>query len=160
MRTEPSDLARAIEVALRWLRTRDYSYAEMAHRLREKSFPEAVVRKTLDWLVEERWLSDERLRQRLIERFCEQEPSGTARIEREFERRGLEPPTALPVDELTRAVAALHQRFGVPPAESDARTRARWYRFLIQRGFEHEVATHALRQWNPALEDDPMLSGD
>ncbi len=159
MRAEPGDLAQAVALALRWLRVRDYSCAEMAQRLRARGFSETVVNEALNWLIEERWLSDERLTQRLIARFCEEEPSGDARIRQEFERRGLVPPTELPLKETERALEALKQRFGTPPERSDARMRARWFRFLIQRGFEAETARSALQQWNPELSDDPFLSG-
>lgn len=159
MRTEPNGFVQAVEQALRWLRARDYSCSEMSRRLREKGFPDTVVEAVIDWLVAERWLSDARLSQRLLERFCEQEPSGIARIVHEFERRGLAPPSEIPCDEVSRAIKALQKRFGTLPPESDARTRVRWYRFLIQRGFDPEVAMSALHQWNPALEDDTLLSG-
>lgn len=159
MRTEPNGFAQAVEQALRWLRARDHSCSEMTHRLRGKGFPDTVVEAVIDWLVAERWLSDARLSQRLLERFCEEEPSGIARITQEFERRGLAIPSEIPCDEMSRALKALQKRFGTPPPEPDARTCARWYRFLIQRGFDPEIAISALHQWNPALEDDILLSG-
>ncbi|MFQ3609918.1 MAG: regulatory protein RecX [Fimbriimonadales bacterium] len=144
-------LAQAIEIALRWLRRRDYSQQEMAQRLLAKGFSEETVQQTIEWLVEERWLSDDRLANHLVHRFTESQPSGRSRIEREFEQRGLAPPESLETDEETRAVHALTLRFGTPPAQADARTVARWFRFLLQRGFEPEVAENALHRWNPTL---------
>ncbi len=146
-------VSQAYQSALRWLGRRDYTRYEMAHRLRAKGFAEPVIEEVLHRLEAERWLSDERVRERLIERLTEQEPSGNQRIEQELRRRGLALPAGLPEDELKRAVEALHQRFGHPPAEVDSATCARWYRFLLRRGFEPEVAERALRQWHPALED-------
>jgi SOS response regulatory protein OraA/RecX len=76
------------------------------------------------------------------------------RIEQEFARRGLDAP-ALEGDEESRAVRALQMRFGEPPTEWTPRHIARWFRFLMQRGFEPEVAQNALRRWNPRLDDEP-----
>ncbi len=146
-------LVQARRQALRWIRARDHSRQEMEQRLRAKGFPEPIVQQTLEWLLQERWLCDERIARRLAERLEETEPSGRQRIEREFARRGLEPPATLASDEESRAVRALQQRFGEPTPPPNARTLARWFRFLIQRGFEPEVAEHALRQWNPFLDD-------
>ena len=146
-------LAQAIEMALRWLRRRDYSQQEMTQRLLAKGFSEETVQQAIEWLVEERWLSDTRLANRLVQKFTESQPSGIARIERELEQRGLAPPESLQLDEETRAVQALTQRFGEPPEHADARTVARWFRFLLQRGFEPEIAENALHRWNPALNE-------
>jgi SOS response regulatory protein OraA/RecX len=46
-------------------------------------------------------------------------------------------------------------RFGEPPAKWTPRDASRWLRFLMQRGFEPEVAQNALRRWNPRLDDEP-----
>ncbi len=146
-------LAQAIEMALRWLKRRDYSQREMTERLLAKGFSEETVQQAVEWLVEERWLSDTRLTTQLVDRFSERQPSGWARIEREFEQRGLAPPESLESDEETRAVRALTQKFGEPPQQADAKTIARWHRFLLQRGFEPEVAESALHRWNPALNE-------
>jgi SOS response regulatory protein OraA/RecX len=146
-------LMQARRVALRWLRARDYSHQEMAARLRAKGFPEPIVQHTLEWLIHQRWLSNERLAQRLAERLEQEQPSGRQRIEREFEQRGLAPPTTLESDEESRALKALQQRFGEPTPPPDERTVARWFRFLLQRGFEPEVARSALLRWNPFLSE-------
>ncbi len=152
-----SERARLVEqayrLALRWLGRRDYTRYEMEHRLQAKGFDEPVVAEVVRILQAERWLSDERVRERLLERLTEQQPSGSQRIEQEFERRGLNAPTPMPEEELSRALEALRKRFGVPPKVADASTRARWYRFLLRRGFEPEVAERALRQWNPSLDE-------
>jgi SOS response regulatory protein OraA/RecX len=146
-------LMQARRAALRWLRARDYSELEMAARLRAKGFPESIVQHTLEWLIRERWLSNERLAQRLAERLEQEQPSGRQRIEHEFERRGLSPPALLESDEESRALRALQQRFGEPTPPPDTRTVARWFRFLLQRGFEPEVAQSALQRWNPFLSE-------
>ncbi len=146
-------LVQAKRIALRWLSRRDYSQQEMAARLRAKGFPEPIVQRTLEWLVRERWLSDERVAQRLAERLEQEQPSGWRRIEQEFERRGLQPPAILTIDEESRALRALQARFGEPKPPADERTLARWFRFLIQRGFEPEVARSALHRWNPFLSE-------
>ncbi|MCS6920250.1 MAG: RecX family transcriptional regulator [Fimbriimonadales bacterium] len=147
-------LTQAIAQSLRWLRQRDHSTYELAQRLTAKGFTDAETRETIDWLTAEGYLSDARLAERLTERYTEEQPSGRLRIEQEFARRGLHAP-ALAGDEESRAVRALHLRFGEPPAEADPRLIARWFRFLLQRGFEPEIAHAALRRWNPRLNDEP-----
>ncbi|GBC92048.1 Regulatory protein RecX [bacterium HR15] len=153
MNDQPDALLQAKRAALRLLRMRDYSRQEMAVRLRAKGFSESVVQRTLEWLVQERWLSDERVAQRLAERLEHEQPSGWRRIEQEFEQRGLSPPAMLESDEESRALKALQMRFGDAQPPTDERDIARWFRFLLNRGFEPEVARSALRRWNPFLSD-------
>lgn len=147
-------LAQAITQSLRWLRVRDLSTQELAQRLTASGFTESETHEALEWLRAEGFVSDERLANRLTERYTQEQPSGRLRIEQEFARRGLAVPE-LESDEESRAVRALIQRFGEPPAQAEPRTIGRWFRFLIQRGFEPEVAQNALRRWNPHLNDEP-----
>lgn len=147
-------LAQAIAQSLRWLRTRDLSTWELAQRLEAKGYSDSETHEAIEWLCAEGYLSDARLTQRLIERYTKEQPSGRLRIEQEFARRGLHPPS-LEGDEESRAVRALRQRFGEPPSVSTPREVARWFRFLVQRGFEPELAQNALRRWNPHLNDEP-----
>lgn len=153
MSERASLVTQAYRLALRWLGRRDYTRYEIEHRLQAKGFEPSVIAEVVRILQAERWLSDERVRERLLERLTEQQPSGHLRIEQEFERRGLNAPATMPEDELSRALEALRKRFGVPPQEADPPTYARWYRFLLRRGFEPEVAERALRQWNPSLDE-------
>lgn len=147
-------VAQAIERALRWLRRRDYSNAELAQRLADYGYTEAEARAVLEWLQAEGFVSDQRLAARLLERYTVEQPSGRTRIEQEFARRGLAAPE-LDEDEESRAVRALYQRFGEPPANADPRQVARWFRFLLQRGFDAETAQTALHRWNPQLQNEP-----
>lgn len=147
-------LSQAIAQALRWLRARDLSTQELSRRLTAKGYTDAEVVAATEWLRAEGYLSDARLTQRLTERLTTEQPSGRLRIEQEFARRGLDSP-ALDGDEENRAVRALHLRFGEPPAAWEPRHAAQWFRFLLQRGFEPEVAQSALRRWNPRLNDEP-----
>ncbi len=152
MQGQSERLAQAIAQSLRWLRVRDLTSYELAQRLTAKGYDESETREVLEWLRAEGYLSDERVRERLTERYTDEQPSGRLRIEREFARRGLCPPE-LEGDEESRAVRALFRRYGEPPAEPEPREIARWFRFLLQRGFEPEVAQNALHRWNPHLND-------
>ncbi|MFN3689813.1 MAG: regulatory protein RecX [Fimbriimonadales bacterium] len=154
MQGQSERLAQAIAQSLRWLRVRDLTTYELAQRLAANGYDESETRETIEWLRAEGYLSDERLRARLTERYTEEQPSGRLRIEREFARRGLSPPE-LEGDEESRAVRALIRRFGEPPPEPQPRAIARWFRFLLQRGFEPDTAQNALRRWNPHLNDEP-----
>ncbi|MCX7688857.1 MAG: recombination regulator RecX [Fimbriimonadales bacterium] len=154
MQEHSERLAQAIAQSLRWLRVRDFSTQELAQRLAAKGYSESEALEAIEWLRAEGYLSDERLSARLTERYTEEQPSGRLRIEQEFARRGLNPPE-LEGDEESRAVRALYRRFGEPPAATEPREVARWFRFLLQRGFEPELAQNALRRWNPRLNDEP-----
>ncbi|OYT75090.1 MAG: hypothetical protein CFK49_04980 [Armatimonadetes bacterium JP3_11] len=154
MQERSERLAQAIAQSLRWLRIRDLSTHELAQRLAAKGYSDSETRDAIEWLRAEGYLSDERLTQRLIERYTEEQPSGRLRIEQEFARRGLHLPT-MEGDEESRAVRALQERFGEPPMAPTPREAARWFRFLLQRGFEPELAQNALRRWNPRLNDEP-----
>ncbi|MCS7272636.1 MAG: recombination regulator RecX [Fimbriimonadales bacterium] len=145
--------AQAVAHALRWLRYRDYSSQELEQRLQRRGYTAEEIEETLAWLRAEGYLSDERLAARLIERYTAEQPSGQRRIEQIFTQRGLAVP-ALEEDEETRAVRALQQRFGEPPPTADPRQVARWFRFLLQRGFEAETAQSALRRWNPHIKEE------
>ncbi|MCS7301361.1 MAG: RecX family transcriptional regulator [Fimbriimonadales bacterium] len=153
MQGDSERLAQAIAQSLRWLRQRDFSTHELAQRLAAKGYTESETRATLEWLQAEGYLSDARLSQRLTARFTDEQPSGRLRIEQEFARRGLVAPD-IEGDEESRAVRALSQRFGEPPDTAEPRQIARWFRFLLQRGFEPDTAQHALRRWNPRLNDE------
>jgi len=154
MQERSERLAQAIAQALQWLRIRDLSTQELTRRLADNGYTDSEIAEATDWLCAEGYLSDARLRQRLTERYTVEQPSGRLRIEQEFARRGLDAPD-LTGDEESRAVRALQMRFGEPPAEWTPRDAARWLRFLLQRGFEPEVAQNALRRWNPRLDDEP-----
>jgi len=153
MQERSERLAHAIAQALKWLRIRDLSTQELARRLADKGYTDTEIAEATDWLRAEGYLSDARLRERLTERLTVEQPSGRLRIEQEFARRGLDAPE-LEGDEESRAVRALQMRFGEPPAEWTPRDAARWLRFLLQRGFEPEVAQNALRRWDPRLNDE------
>jgi SOS response regulatory protein OraA/RecX len=153
MQARSERLSQAIAQALGWLRVRDLSSHEVARRLAAKGYTDSEIAEATEWLRAEGYLSDERLQQRLTERFTVEQPAGRLRIEQEFARRGLDMPD-LEGDEESRAVCALNLRFGAPPTTWAPRDAARWFRFLLQRGFEPEVAQHALRRWNPHLNDE------
>ncbi|BCW96108.1 MAG: regulatory protein RecX [Fimbriimonadales bacterium] len=153
MQERSERLSQAIAQALGWLRVRDLSTHELARRLAARGYTESEITEATEWLCAEGYLSDERLQRRLTERFTTEQPSGRLRIEQEFARRGLDAP-AVEGDEESRAVQALRLRFGEPPAVWEPRQTARWFRFLLQRGFEPEVAQNALRRWNPRLNDE------
>jgi len=154
MQERSERLSQAIVQAFGWLRTRDLSTQEVAHRLAVRGYTDSEIAEAIEWLCAEGYLSDARLSARLAERYTAEQPSGHLRIEREFARRGLEPPR-LEEDEESRAVRALRMQFGEPPDACEQRDCARWFRFLLRRGFEPEVAQDALRRWNPRLNDEP-----
>lgn len=145
----------AKRVALRWLRMRDFSRQELEQKLAVRGFEPVIIEETLEWLQKNRWQSDRRMAERLSERLTQEQPSGWQRIQDEFQKRGLSPPEELedPYQEEARAVEALNRHFGRPPDEPEPKLAARWFQFLLRRGFEPETARHALQRWHPRLLD-------
>jgi regulatory protein len=145
----------AKRLALRWLRIRDYSRQELEQKLAARGFEPSVVRETLGWLEENRWQSDRRMSERLLECLTQEQPSGWRRIQDEFQRRGLSPPDELvgSEQEEARAIQALIYRFGDPPEALTPKLVSQWFQFLLRRGFEPETARCALECWHPRLLD-------
>lgn len=145
----------AKRLALRWLRMKDYSRQELEQKFAAHGFEPAIIQETLDWLQENRWQSDRRMTERLSERLTQEQPSGWQRIQNEFQKRGLSPPEELadPYQEEVRATEALTRRFGYPPEAPEPKLVARWFQFLLRRGFEPETARRALNRWQPRLLD-------
>ena len=101
--------------------------------------PEAVVDQLLDWLVANKYLSDQRfVESRVNARAGKQ---GALMIKHELSRHGLvlepEQAVALRESEFARAQALWQRKFG--DVAADPRARAKQARFLASRGFASDV---------------------
>ena len=117
--------ASARATALRLLARRDYSRSELAQRLSDVRYAQALVSQRAGRL-------------------------GARAIARDLQDKGIaadaakDALTALaPRDELADATALWTRRFGTPPA--DDREKARHVRFLVSRGYSASVAFKVLR---------------
>lgn len=101
--------------------------------------PETVVDQLLDWLVANKYLSDQRfVESRVNARAGKQ---GALMIKHELSRHGLvlepEQAVALRESEFARAQALWQRKFG--DVAADPRARAKQARFLASRGFASDV---------------------
>ena len=139
---------RARERALRALRRRPLSRAELRARLERAGHGEAVVAATIDDLASRGYL-DEAAVADVVERDAERRRLGSLRVAQRLRRRGLPEDlveaseTRLRQGDLERARALLARRFG-EGASGDRAVRARAFRLLLARGFPPDVARVAL----------------
>jgi regulatory protein len=106
--------------------------------------PEQCVEQLLDWLQQQRYLSEARFVESRVQARAAR--YGNLRIRQELAQHGLSPDEQtlqqLRDSEFERARAVWQRKFGRPPA--DAQERARQMRFLSQRGFSAEVVRRVL----------------
>jgi len=135
------------ERALRCLSRRDYSRAELAHKLAPYGTDEEIDA-VLERMEEISLQSDARMAENWVRshngRF------GRARLQNELARRGLARElieetlaNADMASEIERAHTLWQSRYGAPPHE--AREWARQTRFLLARGFTTDVIRAVLR---------------
>jgi regulatory protein len=156
--------------ALLWLAQREHSRLELRRKLlrcaRAESSeaatgdgdgddPAPAVEQLLDWLEQERYLSQPRFVEARVHaragRF------GNQRIRHELSQHGLtldaDAARTLEASEFERARAVWARKFGSAPA--DAAERARQMRFLAGRGFSSAVVHRVVRDAGEGAEHDP-----
>ncbi|WP_404376900.1 regulatory protein RecX [Vreelandella aquamarina] len=139
------------EVAIQLLARREYSRAELARKLRQKSFDDDDIAACLDALAEQSLQSDTRFAESFI-RSRIARGQGVIRIKGELRQRGIDQETltaALAAVEEREAVdwfelarETLERRFSTP--SENPKERAKRERFLATRGFDFEQIRYAL----------------
>jgi regulatory protein len=127
--------------ALRLLSGREHSKAELARKLAPFEDEPGALMRTLDELQAKGFISE----QRVVDSVLHQRAAklGSARIQHELQRRGLDPDlvrsavATLQDTELERARAVWRKKFSAVP--TDAGARGQQMRFLASRGFSGEV---------------------
>lgn len=135
--------------ALSYLARREYSRAELRRKLlpyADAEDPDALER-LLDNLEQERWLSNERFAQSVLNRRASR--LGTTRIVNELKQHQVDAQTVaelaeqLRSTELARARAVWEKKFGEVATTPEA--KARQMRFLASRGFSRTVISKIVR---------------
>lgn len=145
----PSLKARAIDLLSR----REYSRLELQRRLSRYTQDKDEIQALLDTLEREKWLSNTRFAQSLVNRRAAKH--GTLRIVQELKQSGVEQTDisllaeSLQSTELARATEVWRRKFGCLP--DDQKAYAKQVRFLVSRGF-------ALSTFHRIL--DAVKSGD
>lgn len=148
-RAGPSLKARA----LNYLSRREYSRLELGRKLSAHADSPEALETLLDELTTQKWLSDERFAQSLVNRRASR--VGSRVILQELRQHGLDANQTevikeeLAVTELERARQVWSKKFSAPP--DDARAYAKQYRFMASRGFSGRILQQILGEW----EDEP-----
>ena len=130
------------QIALGLLARREHSVLELRHKLQHRGLPAEVVEQVLEHLCAENWLSDARFAE-LYAATRADKGYGPLRIRSELRQRGVEDVL------IERALGELEEYWSRRLAEvtikkfgsrtpKDFDQRARWTRFLRQRGFSLE----------------------
>jgi regulatory protein len=144
MLTNPASLKSR---ALRLLSRREYSRAELEHRLQPFEETPGSLAQALDELQAKGWISAQRVIESVLHRRLAQ--WGTARIKRELQDKKLDPQAihqalaALSTSDLERALALWRKKFGAAPG--DLQQAARQTRFLAARGFDAQTIHRVLK---------------
>ncbi len=131
--------------ALRYLSMREHSRIELQRKLAAHAQEGDDLDALLGWLEANKYLSQERFAEALVRRRAAR--FGNSRIVLELQSHGIggealaELKGSL-VDEDSRAIEALARKFANPP--QDAQERAKYMRFLQQRGFSQRAIKAAL----------------
>ncbi len=139
------------DVAIQLLARREYSRAELARKLQQKSFQSDDIADCLDTLIEQQLQSDERFAESFI-RSRILRGQGVIRIKGELRQRGVDQETLRSafaaveeheaIDWFELARDTLARRFTTPG--ETPKERAKRERFLAARGFDFEQIRYAL----------------
>ena len=133
--------------ALRYLSAREHSRLELGRKLSAYAQEGDDVEALLDQLEAAKFLSETRFSESLVRRRSPR--FGNSRILMELQSHGIEGEALTEIkagladDECVRASAVLRRKYETPPG--DATERAKYMRFLQQRGFSHRAIQAALK---------------
>jgi regulatory protein len=133
--------------ALRALSQREHSRAELLKKFTDYESSPGELNAILDELERKGFLNEERHAQSLARQRSEKH--GVSRIRQEMKSKGVPAPIAektleaLQHNELERAQALWHKRFGQLPF--DAKSLQRQQRFMMYRGFSAETIRQVLK---------------
>lgn len=138
--------------AIKYLSSREHSRLELARKLTPYAQDGDDIEALLNWLEQSKFLSAERFSESLVNRRASR--FGNRRIFSELQSHGLEAGAFdtlkqdLVAGESGRAADVLRKKYGIPP--ENAEMRAKYSRFLLQRGFSSRAIADAFNM----LRDD------
>ncbi len=145
-----AELAKEIrEACIRLLTRREHSQRELQNKLLAKGFDPSVTQSIIDGLAEEGWQSDERFAESYT-RYRIRKGFGPVKISFELWKKGVErfdlDPVVLDLDE--NWFDLLAQVYNKKYTDNTICNQKEWQkcsRFLIQRGFSHEMVNAFLK---------------
>jgi regulatory protein len=129
--------------ALRYLVRREHSRAELARKLAPHAETAQAVEAVLDLLLSKKQQSDVRFAEERVRTLSRK--FGAAKICHDLKAKGIDRQLIAALsfgDELERAKAVLVRRYREPPATREE--SAKRARFLMSRGFSHDIIRRAL----------------
>jgi len=142
---------KALKAARRLLRLRPRSVWELATRLR-KTFSEATCQNVIQELQQKNLLNDADFAAFWIENRLQFKPKGRQVLFQELRQKGVEGRViegvlneAFPKDERKVAEALLHSRRRLLK-RNDPKSTQKMYRYLRNRGFQHELIAELLKE--------------
>ncbi|MBI3595747.1 MAG: regulatory protein RecX [Nitrospirae bacterium] len=144
-------LKRALDSAYRYLARSPRSRIEVERRLRQKNYPDPVIRQVLQQLEEYRYIDDRALaRQWARDRFARRH-WGPSRLRMELERKGIAREWIEEAirelfeerDEKTHAMELVAQRLRGRSLR-DPKEYRRWFAYLFRRGYSPDVIQSVL----------------
>ena len=134
--------------ALRYLSAREHSRFELERKLTRHLQEGDDLNQLLDWLVAQKFLSDSRFAESLVNRRAAR--YGSSRILSELQSHGLDDEAvstlriSLLEDENERAFQVWEKKFGT--AATSHEERAKQMRFLQQRGFSNSAIHFVIKR--------------
>jgi len=135
--------------ALDFLSRRDYSYQELFNKLKKYSDDDNEIITILDEMVSKKFLNEERY----IENFIHSKSKKFGSLKIKYLLNNNVKNSELvnqlyaeaQVDELQTASEQLSKKYRQPP--SDNKERAKYIRFLLNRGFSMDIAIQAINNY-------------
>jgi regulatory protein len=146
-------LSRAREYAFLLLKFRQRSCQEIRQRLRKKKFPEEVIKMTVAFLEERRFLDDQEFARAWLSSRLKK-PYGLRRIREELRMKGVSGPI---IDELMSdglgdysedkiVLMLARKKFAQLKKIEPKKARQRVFAFLLRRGFGPDISVEALNK--------------
>ena len=141
--------------ALKYLSAREHSRHELTRKLARHAQEGDNLDQLLDWLVAQKFLSDSRFAESLVNRRASR--FGSSRILSELQSHGVDEGAlatikiSLREGENQRALQVWEKKFGEVP--SSAEGRAKQIRFLQQRGFSQSAIQFVIKRPRFATEE-------
>ncbi|ASS75564.1 hypothetical protein CIG75_11575 [Tumebacillus algifaecis] len=146
---------KAKDAAVHYLSFRHRSKKEMVDYLSGKElFDEEIVRKTVDWLIERKYLNDNEFARQWVESRMRSRPRGKAMLKWELKQKGIDPDQMTEVIddicdddlEIEGAIRLLQKKIGHKTLEFTFDEKRKLAQYLARRGFSTTVIKVALRR--------------
>ena len=143
---------RARDAALKYLGVRAHTVRELREKLLRKRFPETVVVRVIEELENLRLLDDDQFARTWVETRQRTRPVGSARLEEELRRKGIDETVIARVLEEFRetldtpdeAVSLLRRQKWRYAGLEEKKAKRRMWGFLARRGYPQEAMRRAI----------------